>query len=200
MATACQRMECTQPRAVSTAAAQPATRRHVWRPMARRGSTNHQNRGAVARRQAAAIVACHRAEFCKKNRDGVPNPSSDFFIRKKIGAGGWPFHFLNSLEKKLSRPPSRRGIFHRDPGRTRARGAFTRRVSSRGALPSRSHPVPRVRRKQHHYARANRDNSRAADVGCHEPPRGVRMSRRFNSPAMSRTLVIPWSRISSMMA
>jgi hypothetical protein len=33
-----------------------------------------------------------------------------------------------------------------------------------------------------------RDISRAADVGCHTPPRGVGMPRLFNSAAMARTL------------
>jgi hypothetical protein len=36
--------------------------------------------------------------------------------------------------------------------------------------------------------------SLAADVGCHAPPRGVRMPRSFNSAAIARTLVMPWDR------
>src|SRR5215470_10034009 len=50
------------------------------------------------------------------------------------------------------------------------------------------------------FAYINRASNRAADVGCHEPPRGVRMPRSFNSTATARTLVIPWDRRSSAMA
>ena len=41
---------------------------------------------------------------------------------------------------------------------------------------------------------------RAADVGCHAPPRGVRMLHSFSSAAIARTLVNPWDRRSSTMA
>jgi hypothetical protein len=46
----------------------------------------------------------------------------------------------------------------------------------------------------------SRDSSRAVDVGCHAPPRGVRMPRSFNSAAIARTLAIPWVPRSSTMA
>jgi hypothetical protein len=36
-----------------------------------------------------------------------------------------------------------------------------------------------------------RDSSRAADVGCHAPPRGVRMPRSFSWAAIARTLANP---------
>lgn len=42
-------------------------------------------------------------------------------------------------------------------------------------------------------------SSRAADVGCHRPPRGVMMSRAFSSAAMAQTLVILLDRMSSTM-
>jgi hypothetical protein len=46
----------------------------------------------------------------------------------------------------------------------------------------------------------SRASSRAADVGRHEPPRGVRMPRSFSSAAMARTLVTPWECRSSTIA
>jgi hypothetical protein len=42
------------------------------------------------------------------------------------------------------------------------------------------------------------DSSRAADVGCHAPPRGVRMPRSFNAAAIARTLVNSWMLITSI--
>ena len=50
------------------------------------------------------------------------------------------------------------------------------------------------------FAYINRASNRAADVGCHEPPRGVRMPRSFSRAVTVRTLVNPWERRSSTMA
>ena len=49
-------------------------------------------------------------------------------------------------------------------------------------------------------AACRRDINRAAEVGCHEPPRGVKMPRSFSWAAIARTLVKPWDRRSSTMA
>src|SRR6516164_2147284 len=115
--------------------------------------------------------------------------------------------FLEFIQVQKRRQEYLRANFFRSGNPcTSARGAFNRRFVKLG-MGVVSGRTGQCRRLIYRIAgpcrdpvqldACKRDKSRAADVGCHAPPRGVRLPRSSSSAAIARTL-IPWVLITSI--